>query len=209
MRENQPKTNTPELFTDRLHLRKFTAGDTEAVFWIYSDREVNAFLPWFPVKNMEEAGKLLQERYLDYYGLPEGYRYAVCLKGTGNSDGECDIPIGYVHVSLDDSHDLGYAVRKEFWGQGIASEAAKAVLAQMKRDGIAYATATHDEKNPASGRVMEKIGMEYRYSYREQWQPKNIPVIYRMYQINLDGRDDRVYRAYWERYPEHFISERI
>ena len=140
MRENQPKTNTPELFTDRLHLRKFTAGDTEAVFWIYSDREVNTFLPWFPVKDME---------------------------------------------------------------------AAKAVLAQMKRDGMTYARATHDEKNPASGRVMEKIGMKYRYSYREQWQPKNIPVIFRMYQINLDGRDDRVYRAYWERYPEHFISERI
>mgnify|MGYP005762764125 FL=1 len=140
MRENQPKTNTPELFTDRLHLRKFTADDTEAVFRIYSDREVNTFLPWFPVKDME---------------------------------------------------------------------AAKAVLAQMKRDGMTYATATHDEKNPASGRVMEKIGMKYRYSYREQWQPKNIPVIFRMYQINLDGRDDRVYRAYWERYPEHFISERI
>ena len=140
MRENQPKTNTPELFTDRLHLRKFTAGDTEAVFWIYSDREVNTFLPWFPVKDME---------------------------------------------------------------------AAKAVLAQMKRDGMTYARATHDEKNPASGRVMEKIGMKYRYSYREQWQPKNIPVIFRIYQINLDGRDDRVYRAYWERYPEHFISERI
>lgn len=140
MRENQPKTNTPELFTDRLHLRKFTADDAEAVFWIYSDREVNTFLPWFPVKDME---------------------------------------------------------------------AAKAVLAQMKRDGMTYARATHDEKNPASGRVMEKIGMKYRYSYREQWQPKNIPVIFRMYQINLDGRDDRVYRAYWERYPEHFISERI
>ena len=53
MRENQPKTNTPELFTDRLHLRKFTADDTEAVFRIYSDREVNTFLPWFPVKDME------------------------------------------------------------------------------------------------------------------------------------------------------------
>ena len=140
MRENQPKTNTPELFTDRLHLRKFIADDTEAVFRIYSDREVNTFLPWFPVKDME---------------------------------------------------------------------AAKAVLAQMKRDGMTYARATHDEKNPASGRVMEKIGMKYRYSYREQWQPKNIPVIFRMYQINLDGRDDRVYRAYWERYPEHFISESI
>ena len=82
-------------------------------------------------------------------------------------------------------------------------------MEQMKRDGMTYATATHDEKNPASGRVMEKIGMKYRYSYREQWQPKNIPVIFRMYQINLDGKDDRVYRAYWERYPEHFISERI
>lgn len=52
---------------------------------------------------------------------------------------------------------------------------------------------------------MQAIGMKYRYSYKELWQPKNFMVTFRMYQLNLDGREDRVYRKYWERYP-HFIE---
>lgn len=39
---------------------------------------------------------------------------------------------------------------------------------------------------------MKRIGMEYQYSYEEQWQPKDILVTFRMYQLNLDGQEDRV-----------------
>ena len=48
---------------------------------------------------------------------------------------------------------------------------------------------------------MQKLGMAYRYSYREQWQPKDIPAVFRMYQLNLDGDETRVYRGYQEKYP--------
>lgn len=54
---------------------------------------------------------------------------------------------------------------------------------------------------------MRQIGMHYCYSYVEQWQPKNFPVTFRMYQLNLDGRGDRVYSAYWDRYKTHFVEE--
>ena len=79
------------------------------------------------------------------------------------------------------------------------------MVEQLRRDSIPYITATHDVNNPRSGAVMQKLGMKYQYSYREQWQPKNFPVVFRMYQLNLDGKD-RVYRAYWEQYP-HFVEE--
>ena len=46
---------------------------------------------------------------------------------------------------------------------------------------------------------MEKLSMRYCYTYREQWQPKDIPVDFRMYQLNLDGEEGRVYRGYWEK----------
>ena len=69
-----------------------------------------------------------------------------------------------------------------------------------------YITATHDVNNPRSGNVMKALGMSYRYSYEEQWQPKNFPVIFRMYQLNLDHCGDRVYREYWEKYPNHFVE---
>ena len=70
-----------------------------------------------------------------------------------------------------------------------------------------FITATHDIKNPRSGEVMKKLGMIYQYSYEEQWQPKNIPVTFRMYQLNFDGENDRVYKKYWEQYPVHFIED--
>lgn len=87
------------------------------------------------------------------------------------------------------------------------SEAVEAVIQQAKKDNLCYVTATHDIKNIHSGNVMKKIGMHYCYSYKEQWMPKNRPVIFRMYQINLDGKK-RIYQKYWNQY-EHFIEENI
>ena len=43
--------------------------------------------------------------------------------------------------------------------------------------------------NPASGEVMKAIGMTYRYSYDEQWQPKNFEVTFKLYQIDLISSD--------------------
>ena len=48
--------------------------------------------------------------------------------------------------------------------------------------------------------------MRYQYSYEELWQPKNFPVVFRMYQLNLDGNEDRVFKKYWEQYPNHFVE---
>ena len=70
-------------------------------------------------------------------------------------------------------------------------------------------TATHDRNNPRSGGVMRNVGMKYQYSYEEQWQPKNILVTFRMYQLNLDGEKDRVYKKYWDSSDVHFIEAGI
>ena len=71
--------------------------------------------------------------------------------------------------------------------------------------GAAYLTATHDRENPGSDGVMRKLGMVYQYSYEEQWQPKDIRVVFRLYQMNLDGQE-RSYRGYWDRNPVHFVE---
>ena len=47
--------NTPTLETERFIFRKFSEHDLEALFKIYSDKEVNRFLPWYPLKTMDEA----------------------------------------------------------------------------------------------------------------------------------------------------------
>lgn len=50
--------NTPELETERLRLRRFTAEDAAAILAIFGDVEANTFLPWFPLKSLEEAAAL-------------------------------------------------------------------------------------------------------------------------------------------------------
>lgn len=166
--------NTPTIETQRLILRRFTQDDARALYQILSDEEVNTFLPMFPLKTMEEANAYIQKQYLDTYQEPFGYRYAVCLKTD-------HIPIGYVQVSSSESHDFGYGLRKDFWHKGIITEAGRAVVEELRNSGMPFITATHDIKNPRSGEVMKKLGMIYQYSYEEQWQPKNIPVTFRMY----------------------------
>ncbi|MDE7209562.1 MAG: GNAT family N-acetyltransferase [Clostridia bacterium] len=89
--------------------------------------------------------------------------------------------IGYVHINaIGDSNDMGYALRKEYWRKGIVSEAYLAILERLRQVSFPFITATHDINNPHSGEVMKKIGMTYRYSYQEQWQPKDILVTFRM-----------------------------
>ena len=79
-------------------------------------------------------------------------------------------------------------------------------ICRTKHIEIPYITATHDVNNPRSGRVMQAIGMKYRYSYNELWQPKNKWVTFRMYPLNLDGQENRIYKKYWNKYPIHFVE---
>lgn len=194
--------NTPAIETERLNLRKFEEDDLPSVFKIFSDREVNRFLPWFPLRTMDDAKAFYEERFESRYRQGRAYHYAVCLKSD-------NVPIGYVNVGREESYDFGYGLCREFWQQGIITEAGRAVIEQLKKDGIPYITATHDINNPRSGRVMKRLGMKYQYSYEEQWQPKNQTVVFRMYQLNLDGDDSRIYRKYWEISDVHYIEKDV
>ncbi|MCU6776991.1 MULTISPECIES: GNAT family N-acetyltransferase [Phocaeicola] len=188
--------NTPTLETDRLILRKFTENDIEALFLILKDEEVNRFLPWFPLKDIEETKKFYAERYAVKYEQPQAYAYAICLKDD-------NYPIGYVKVDMEEHHDFSYGLRKEFWHRGIASEAGKAVVERVKK----YITATHDRNNPRSGNVMQVCGIKYCYTYEELWQPKNFLVEFRLYQLNFTKEENWMYKEYWDKYPIHFIEK--
>ena len=91
-----------QIETPRLILRRFEEQDLDAVYLLFSDAEVNTFLPWFPVKDRDEAREFLQAR------LRGKYCYAICRRQDG-------LPIGYLHTDEADSHDFGYALRKEYW----------------------------------------------------------------------------------------------
>lgn len=192
-------TNTPELFTTRLRLRRFQ--DMAALYRILSDTDTNRFLPWMPARNIDDARNFFAERYAAVYRQDTGYAWAICLKDS-------NLPIGYLKADTRAPYDLGYGLHRDYWHQGLATEAAQAVIKQIKCDRILpYLTATHDRNNPNSGKVMQKIGMTYQYSYEEQWQPKDILVTFRLYQLNLVAPDIPPYQGYKERYAVHFVEQ--
>lgn len=56
--------------------------------------------------------------------------------------------------------ELGYWIARPHWGQGFATEAGRALLAIAKALGLARLEASHFLDNPASGRVLEKLGFQ-------------------------------------------------
>ena len=55
--------NTPTIKTERLILRRFTEEDIVALFEILKDPAVNKFLPWFPLKTLDEAKEFYKQKY--------------------------------------------------------------------------------------------------------------------------------------------------
>lgn len=191
-----------EIVTKRLILRKFQKEDQSFFYKLLKDEAVNKFLPWFPVKSMEETKQFLKERYLTVYEKEQGYAYVICLKETGT-------PVGYVNISGEESHDLGYGLARQYWNQGIVTEACQGLIQRVKQEGLPYITATHDRENIPSGKVMRKLGMSYQYSYEEQWQPKNYKVIFRLYQLNFAKPKEWRYERYWKESQIHFVEKEL
>lgn len=68
--------NTPKLETNRLILRKFNENDLKAFYDIFSDKEVNLYLPWFPVKKFKRSKRLLSRKIRFYLSK----RTKICLR---------------------------------------------------------------------------------------------------------------------------------
>ncbi|SJZ69602.1 GNAT family N-acetyltransferase [Anaerorhabdus furcosa] len=192
------ENNTPTIETKRCILRKFTLDDVDDFYELMSNERVNKYIPLLPFKSKDEAKEFLIKSHIEKYNNVSSYRYAVCVKDINKV-------IGYVGLSQSECNDFGYAIHEDYWHQGYASEVCEAVLKQLKQDGIEYITATHDVNNPNSGKVMKKLGMQYKYSYHEIWQPKNFMVTFRMYQLNFID-NDFTYMGYWNKY-DHLIED--
>ncbi len=187
------------LETSRLILRPLTLEDARALLEMLRPEAVHRFLPLFPPQDLEAARTRIREVYLEAGAAPGRHRLGIFRKSDGRF-------LGYLHAEDGDSHDLGYALGRDYWGRGYVTEAARRLLEQLRAEGVPFVTATHDRNNPKSGAVMRRLGMRYCYSYREQWMPKNIPVVFRMYQLNLADPAAEPYRGYWDRYGEHWVE---
>lgn len=148
-------TGTQKLTTARLTLRRFAPADAQAMFdnWA-SDASVTKYLSWETHPSPDFTRELIAKWILEYEN-PEYYHWVIEFDGT--------IVGG---ISLHDLSnramrcELGYCIGSKWWNQGVATEAARAVIGfAFEKLGAHRVWATHDVANAASGRVMQKAGM--------------------------------------------------
>lgn len=154
----------PTLRTDRLVLRPFTGADAGALHAIVSDREIAYNTASIPHPYPEG---MAQEWIAGQPGRWERGD-AVVFAVTVADGGELAAAVG---LDMEPPHrraELGYWVARPFWNQGFASEAARAVVAWGFRElGLNRVGAMHYTRNPASGRVLRKIGMRHEGTLRQ------------------------------------------
>ncbi len=116
----------PEIRTKRLVLRQPTMKDAEWYFEYFSRPE----LVWGGgepgPKNMRVAREQVREYLVDLYRKRRGFRWIITLKGKGRPIGT----LGYYKWAPSASYqaEMGYDLAKEHWGNGIMTEAMKAVI---------------------------------------------------------------------------------
>lgn len=159
------------ILTDRLILRDFELSDVPAVQEYASDLEVVEFMEWGP-NQTEDTEKFIKDQIAHQQGTDRKvFDVAMVLKDSG-------VLIGGVGLTLGNGVGvIGYCLNKHYWGQGYATEAAKAMIEWGKtRFGLEHFRATCDAKNAASKHVLEKCGLkvvskqEKHLEVRGQWR---------------------------------------
>lgn len=153
----------PTLYTERLILRPHTIWDADELQKIINDKDIASTTLNVPHPyTLEDALDFLSKREESYEetGSPQ---FAITKKD--------ETIIGGIGLSLRreyESAELGYWIGKTYWGKGYCTEAAFTVLKYgFAIMGLNRIYATHFTRNPASGRVMQKIGMKHEGHLRQ------------------------------------------
>lgn len=154
----------PKIVTERLILRFFTLSDAPQVVLLVNDYDIAAMTLRIPHPYHEEMATEWIKTHEDGYLKKELANFAISSKDDGELIGTVGLEIVMEHVRA----GLGYWIGKEFWGRGYATEAAKAVLEfGFDKLNLNRIHAEHFTDNPASGRVLQMIGMAKEGCMRE------------------------------------------
>jgi len=144
----------PILETLRLVVREFSPDEADALARVLSDPQTMRFYP-APFDRADVENWIARNRYRyakDGHGL-----WAMILKSTGELIGDCGLTVQDVDGAKE--VEIGYHVRRDHWGRGLATEAACACRDYgFSRYANRLVSIIRPENLP-SRRVAEKIGM--------------------------------------------------
>src|SRR5947209_2601402 len=159
-----PLWRPPVLETPRLRLRPFAPADVDALFAVARNPNVTRFTTWDYHRTPDDTRTFLRDyantRFLEM--VPDAY--AIVLK-DGN------VLIGGAGARWESKADacmeFGYWLAEPYWGRGLATEAARALVGHVfAAYPVERVQAHYIAGNAASGRVMEKLGMTFEGARR-------------------------------------------
>lgn len=151
----------PVLVTPRLTLRPFAPADAAEVQRLAGDRAVADATLNIPHPYPDGIAEAWISRHAELFASGDELVLGVVL---GRAPGPATL-IGAIGLRFAVPHaraELGYWIGVPYWNQGYATEAARAIVAHgFDTIGLHRLVAQHMSRNPASGRVMQKIGLRH------------------------------------------------
>lgn len=165
------------LETDRLIIRHFLPEDLDSLYKLYCDPEAKKFIPNAPQTHKETREEL--EWYLNGHPEhPDLGLWAAVDKGSHQLAGR----VGLLPWVIDNRNEVevAYLIAKEYRRQGLAAEAASALLQYgFEQLQLSRLVCIIDQDNLASIKVAEKIGMQFEKHGRDEFGP------FLLYSINI------------------------
>lgn len=154
----------PYIETERLILRPFSLEDAKEVQRLAGDIEIAKTTLHIPHPYKDGMAEEWISRHV------EEYKRAISLT-LAITNREQKYLIGAIGLAINKEHDraeLGYWVGRPYWNKGYCTEAAKELCDYgFQKIGLNKICAAHLKRNPASGKVMQKIGMKQEGIFKE------------------------------------------
>jgi ribosomal-protein-alanine N-acetyltransferase len=154
----------PILETERLILRPFVLEDAGEVRQLAGDRLIADTTLNIPHPYKEGMAREWISRHQPAFDDGKGVTFAVTRKQDGMLIGA----ISLMGMVTGHQAELGYWIGTSHWNQGFCTEAGEALLGYaFSALGLARVHSCHISRNPASGRVMRKLGMRHEGLLRQ------------------------------------------
>ncbi|HYF51649.1 MAG TPA: GNAT family N-acetyltransferase [Planctomycetota bacterium] len=154
----------PTLTTERLILRPYALEDAADVQRLCGDRRIAETTLNIPHPYPDGAAQEWISTHAKDFAENKGVQWAITLKETGELAGGIGLTIQRTH----DRAEVGYWIAAHLWSRAYCTEAAREVVGYgFKTLNLNRIYASHFARNPASGRVMQKLGMSYEGRARE------------------------------------------
>jgi ribosomal-protein-alanine N-acetyltransferase len=147
------------LESERLILRHQVPSDLDDLWSLYCDPEITKYIPDAP-RTRQEAREELEWHMNGHPRNPDLGLWATIHKSSGKFIGRC----GLLPWTIEDQQEVevAYTITRDYWGHGLATEAAQAILHYgFEKLNLARLVSLIEPENLASQRVAEKIGMTF------------------------------------------------